>query len=145
MKNRPYKIAIGLCLMVLFSGCAGSPVHTSSKSSEELKLVDDYTLCKAATPRELYSPKMHVLIEVQRRGLSCGGIYTWKGTPGLDSTINVLQNIQNPTPAPSPSRPMATYKRQLVSGLNKICIYQRLGSEEAYNYKATQICPLTLP
>ena len=132
-------------LLVLFAGCSGSPVHTSSKSPQELKLVDDYTLCKAATPRELYSPKMHVLFEVQRRGLSCGGIYTWKGTPVLDSTINALQNIQNSTAAPSPSRPMASYTRQVISGLNKICFYQRLGSEEAYNFKTTEICPLTLP
>ncbi len=63
--------------LLLLAGCAGSPLHTSSLSPAQLTGVDDYTLCKAATPRELYSPGPAVIGEVRRRKLSCGGIYQY--------------------------------------------------------------------
>ena len=67
-------------------GCAaiaspGSPVHTSSLSPSELRGVDNYTLCKAATPRELYSPSTEVMREVGRRNVNCGAMYNY--TPSL--------------------------------------------------------------
>ena len=52
-------------------GCAGSPVHTSSMNPNELRNVDDATLCTAFTPREMYSPSSTVILEVRRRGLNC--------------------------------------------------------------------------
>ena len=68
---------VSLLLTFLLAGCAGSPFATSMMSPSELKSVDDYTLCKAATPRELYSPSYKVINEVRSRGISCGGIYTY--------------------------------------------------------------------
>lgn len=76
--------------------CAGSPVHTSSLSIRQIQSVDNYTLCKAATPRELYSPNYKVLMEVQRRGLNCATIYQWNGT-SLDNTVRALKDIQRAT------------------------------------------------
>lgn len=72
--------------MVMFSvflivGCAGSPMHISSLSDDELQKVDDYTLCVAVTPRELYSPSYSVMREVGRRGINCRSIYSYTPTP----------------------------------------------------------------
>lgn len=64
-----------LGLMALLTGCAGSPVHTSSMSKHELMDVDDYTLCIAVKPRELYAPSVNVMMEVRRRGLDCRSMY----------------------------------------------------------------------
>ena len=59
-------------LLVSLGACMrGSPLHTSSLSASKLTQVDAYTLCKAATPRELYSPNARVMNEVARRGLNC--------------------------------------------------------------------------
>jgi hypothetical protein len=82
-------------LMFLLAGCSGSPVHTSSMNSSELRYIDDHTLCKAYTPREAYSPSRSVRFEVQRRGLNCNSIYTYGGTEDLDRAIRVLEAVQN--------------------------------------------------
>ena len=68
---------VSLLVTFLLAGCAGSPFATSMMSPSQLKSVNDYTLCKAATPRELYSPSYKVMNEVRSRGLSCGSIYTY--------------------------------------------------------------------
>jgi hypothetical protein len=69
---------------VLLSGCAlfeGSPAHTSSLNSNQIRNVDNYTLCVAAAPREFYSPSSTVMMEVQKRGLNCRSIYQYVPTP----------------------------------------------------------------
>ena len=140
---------ICLSLMIfLLVGCVGSPVHTSSMSSVELRNVDNYTLCKAYTPRELYSPSATVIYEVQRRGLNCGSIYTYDGAGDLIRAAQVLQgvqNAQNQQRTNNSNRASAFYTSHFISGFNKICIYNRLGSDEAYTFKATDICPLSMP
>jgi len=141
------KIIFNLSLSIiifLLVGCVGSPLHTSSKSSTELRYVDDHTLCKAYTPREMYSPSASVIYEVRRRGLNCSTIYSYSGTGSLDRTIRVLQGIQNQQQTRN-ARGVALYSREYRSGLNKICVYNRLGSGEAYTFKATDICPLSIP
>ena len=60
-----------LVLLFILSGCAGSPMQTSFMSRNELVSVDNDTLCKAATPFELYSPSDNVIMEVRRRSLDC--------------------------------------------------------------------------
>ena len=137
-------VYVGLSsLALLLAGCAGSPVHTSSMNSYELQSVDNYTLCKAYTPREAYSPSLAVINEVRRRGLNCSAIYSYSGTGDLRRAAQILQGLQ--TQQPTRSRATAHLKSQYTSGLNKICLYNRLGSEEAYTFSATQICPLTMP
>lgn len=71
--------------VLLLAGCAGSPAHTSSLPPDELAKIDDYTLCKAATPRELYEPSGNVIKEVQARGLDCRRLYTYVPLPDLTS------------------------------------------------------------
>ena len=60
-----------LLSLVSLVGCAGSGVHTSSMNSNEIRNVDDATLCKAFTPAEYYSPSSTVILEVRRRNLNC--------------------------------------------------------------------------
>ena len=38
----------------------------------------------------------------------------------------------------------AFYTGERVSGMNKICYYDHLGSQVAITIKATQICPMTI-
>jgi ABC-type spermidine/putrescine transport system permease subunit II len=38
----------------------------------------------------------------------------------------------------------AFYKREYISGMNKICIYDHLGSEVAITIRATSLCPLSI-
>ena len=39
---------------------------------------------------------------------------------------------------------MAFYKSDYTSGLNKICIYDHLGSEHAVTIKNYQVCPVSV-
>ena len=39
---------------------------------------------------------------------------------------------------------MAFFKYERISGLNKICVYDHLGSEVAITIKAYKLCPLTI-
>tara|TARA_B100000579_G_C22646066_1_gene763800 strand:+ start:392 stop:772 length:381 start_codon:yes stop_codon:yes gene_type:complete len=125
------------------TGCAGSPLHTKSLSPSELRVVDNYTLCKGATPREFYEPSREIIFEVQRRGVNCSEYYTYDGMD-LDGVAKALQGMQNEKTNTHGTGP-AVFKYEYISGHNKICIYDRTGSAEAYNFKATDICPLTLP
>ena len=62
-----------------------------------------------------------------------------------------LQLMQMGRPqAPSPSyggvsQGAAFFKRSYQSGMNRICIYDRLGSEVAITVGAADLCPLNLP
>ena len=81
-------------IALVLAGCAGSPVHTSSMSSVELRSVDAYTLCKAYTPRELYSPSYNVIAEVQRRGLDCRSVYTYTSmTPAVMAATDAYNSV----------------------------------------------------
>ena len=131
-----------LLATLLLTACAGSPMHTKSLSSTALMSVDDYTLCKAATPRELYSPNARIINEVSRRGLNCSAIYRYSGG-NLEGALKALQSL-SPQPNTLQTGGTAFLKREYTSGFNRICIYDRLGSEEAYNFKATDICPQTM-
>ena len=129
-----------IILGILVSGCAGSPLATSHLPPEKLQAVDNYTLCKAYTPRELYSPSSSVINEVARRGLNCSNIYQYVPTP-----IIIQQVPANQAYAPqSPQQGVqGFYKSEVVSGMNKICFYDRLGSTVALTISAVSICPLS--
>ena len=140
------KIYLLVFLSVFLVGCAGSPVHTSSMNSTAIRSVDDYTLCVAYTPREAYSPSATVRNEVRRRGLNCSALYTYTGTAALDNTAAILRGVQGQLggAGASSTRPVAFYKSEYISGFNKICTYSRTGSDEAYTFKNTDICPRTM-
>lgn len=51
---------------------------------------------------------------------------------------------QPATPSQSSGGATAFLKREYESGFNRICIYDRVGSEVAITINATQICPLKI-
>jgi hypothetical protein len=90
-----------LLFVLMLVGCAspGSPAHTSSLTDQELRGIDNYTLCVAASPRELYSPSYSVMREVGRRGINCRNIYIYTPTPQPQQIIIQQQGpvmMQNP-------------------------------------------------
>ena len=70
------KTTLSSLFCVILLGCAGSPVHTSKLSPEELKSVRDYTICHGAASTMHHKPHINVLNEVKRRNLDCSLIYT---------------------------------------------------------------------
>ena len=108
-----------VCLITFaVAGCAGSPAHTSSLSSAELRSVDTYTLCKAYTPRELYSPSYAVISEVRRRGVDCTRIYTYRSmmpavnaaTAAYNSVYGAPSTSSHSTHNPPPGYRTCVYK-----------------------------------
>lgn len=97
-----FKITFASIIFFIY-GCVGSGVHTSSLSPYELQSVDNYTLCKAATPRELYEPNGKVINEVMRRGIDCRSIYTYTATPIF------IPKTQPNNPQPQPQQGTHTY------------------------------------
>lgn len=63
-----------------------------------------------------------------------------------DALFNLGAVIASGGGAYGPSyRPVAMFKGSQVSGFNRICYYDRVGSMEAINVPATAICPLQIP
>lgn len=60
---------------------------------------------------------------------------------GVDTIIRARQ----PQAVYPNTRPLGFYKGDAVSGFNRICYYDRVGSVEAVTVPATQLCPLNLP
>lgn len=89
-----------LIYVLMLVGCAspGSPAHTSSLTDQELQGIDNYTLCVAASPRELYSPSYSVMREVGRRGINCRNIYVYTPKPQPQQII-----IQQQAPVMMPN------------------------------------------
>lgn len=130
----------------LISGCAGSPLHTSSLTPNQLSQIDNYTLCKGATPRESYYPAQTVLNEVRRRELNCGSIYSYSGTGQLEAAAAALSGVTQrgqQSGNAGRSQGVAFLKSQRVSGFNRICVYDRLGSEFVITIGSTHLCPLS--
>ena len=141
MCNSIIKFSALIALVFSLFGCAGSPVHTSSLSPSRLQTIDDYTLCKAFTPREAYEPSYKVISEVYRRGINCAAIYQYRS---LAPTIRALQAIQDSSTKNYDSKIRGTLKRNYVSGLNRVCIYNQGGSDRAITIERGKICPLSL-
>jgi hypothetical protein len=59
-----------------------------------------------------------------------------------NATLNAIRAL-NPSPPVGMASPGVGFlKRQYVSGMNRICIYDRLGSEVATTIGAAELCPL---
>ena len=91
--------------------------------------------------------------ELYRRSENCAAYAPAAGalpqdrSDSVDRTIQALRllNAQfNRAPQPAPAQPTAFFKRDYQSGTNRICIYDRLGSDVAITISAAAICPLTL-
>ena len=103
------KVSLLCSMTAILVGCAGSPVHTSNLSDSEMRNIDPYTLCKAATEREMYSPSPRVMQEVYRRGLNCRTIYQYQPTPQPQQ-----QQQQRSAPTTCVSTPMGPGMREQI-------------------------------
>jgi hypothetical protein len=58
----------------------------------------------------------------------------------------ILPGAETPhqTPAPVQTAAVCFFKGEQMSGFNRICYYDCLGSAYAITVKATDLCPLTL-
>ncbi len=65
---KPIRTLTLACGLLMLLGCAGSPLHTGSLSPETLRAVDNYTLCKAYTPRPLGLPQKKWSTFIVRKG-----------------------------------------------------------------------------
>lgn len=90
-----------ILIALLLAGCAGSPARTSALSPAELRGVDDTTLCRAATPREFYSPSPAVMSEVRDRRLNCANLYRYTPIP-VEALIQPAPQPQAPPLPPPP-------------------------------------------
>ena len=116
----------------IFAGCAGSPVHTSSMNRYQLMEIDDYTLCKAAAPREAYSPSSAVVMEVRRRVIDCQKIYVY--TPSRPAQTNQVS-----IPMPRLGAVFLT-SESYDNFANRLCRY---GNGTVLNV-GVNLCPLTI-
>jgi hypothetical protein len=94
--------------------------------------VDVYTLCKAATPREAYSPSSAVVLEVRRRGVDCQKIYVY--TPSRP-----VQTNQTSIPMPRAGAVFLT-SESYDNLANRLCRY---GNGTVLNV-GVNLCPLTI-
>jgi hypothetical protein len=73
----PLLVACGNPIVWAIEGMATYPktaAHTSSLNAEELRNVDDRTLCDAWHPRGSYMPSPQIILEMRRRGFDCDSI-----------------------------------------------------------------------
>jgi hypothetical protein len=110
---------------LILVACAGSPFAVSRMSASEISSLDNYTLCKAATPRELYSPSLNVLNEVRQRKLNCGGIYSYNNDGAK------LMQLGNTMLQPN------TNNRNLTS-IDTLMSSRKVGGLRTCTYKGTQ-------
>lgn len=78
------------------------------------------------------------------------GPMTQEQRDSSDRTIKALEILnayangrRAPQPISQPSAPTAYFKSSYISGANRICIYDRLGSQYVVTMRSVDICPLT--
>ena len=88
-------------------------------------------------------------MELQSRGENCSqyagavSAATAANAAAMQSGLQMLQQARG-APAAAPAEQAAGFlKRNYQSGFNRICIYDRLGSEVAVTLPSTSICPLS--
>lgn len=160
--------AASISCALLLAGCGLSPEYRFN----QLKSASDYDVCHALSdPRATsigmgWSVRRDAAVRVaNERRISCdremfARIHAMEG-PSRDAAVGnslmmMQQGIQMMSPQPqSPSArtPLgggaqsgtAFLNGSYVSGMNRICNYDRLGSAVAVTVSSTELCPLTLP
>ncbi len=57
----------------------------------------------------------------------------------------VGRHLQQPGATQATAGPVGFYKREYLSGANKICFYDRMGSEVVITIPATSLCAISIP
>lgn len=119
------RLVASIFILALAGGCV---TNISAKAAEKCAPVADtpavYAECVRGTTAEMQAKNRNTA-RILAAGL--GGA------------------VQTPSSSYSPAPPRAAgfLQRSYVSGFNKICIYNEMGSERAVTIGSTQMCPLT--
>lgn len=117
----------------------------------ENRAKSDYELCRQFVVGTLAPPEIRGewAMELRRRGVSCG-----EYAAGLNAESNANQALisggaqvlsgSNSGYAPSSGGVTCFQKRQWVSGFNRNCVYDCLGSETVQTIASTSNCPLNI-
>jgi len=138
------KTAVALLISIALIGCAAVPSDYAN--------TDEMTLCVSyltLPSNNIHHPARAAAIS--SRGINCNK-YIEVARLRLEQErlkSEAFENVLNRMSAGStvPGQPGATkciYKSQSVSGFNKICIYNCMGSDHAVNMRALDICPLNV-
>lgn len=119
------------------AGCANSPLMIAHMDAQEIRTVSNEDLCRTYTTHHgtFAGDSYTVRQEVKRRGIDCG-------IPGSLRLLSVPASTYGGVPAGGGT---GFLKHDYVSGLNRICVYDQVGSEVAVTVGAADVCPLTLP
>ena len=140
------------------SGCAamyGTPAERAAKASA----MSSYQLCEKLAVATLAPDEIRATWarELDSRNETCqayAGLLQARQQQNQALMLQGLKLMQQGQPRPLYTSPpvgggsavgMAFLKGQYVSGVNRICMYDRLGSAVSITVSSTQICPLSLP
>lgn len=144
--------AILAVVMVGLSGCG----TTFDSIPEKLGKSQDWELCYSSIAGEYAYERELAGQMVRSRGVNCTDhlpmVQARMAARGAshDRSMQMLllgNQISNQRPAaaaPVANRPVGFLKRQYMSGQNRICVYDQLGSEYAVTIGATSLCQLSL-
>lgn len=133
--------ALLAALAAICSGCAMTPQELATRSTG--------SLCVSYARAILNSNRGAWLEEVYRRGETCAPYATEMVIAARESqqTLNSL-NTQlgvpaSPVAAPAGRTITAFLRTSREEGMNRICVYDALGSPYVITLKAAQICPVS--
>src|SRR5574337_503737 len=144
-----------ICALAAFSqvGCVsmyGTPGERMTKNAQS----SSYSLCLGLAQATLapYQVREEWARELQRRGENCSQYSNAISATMQQNQQQMQLGLQLLSPPVQQAVPAgggvgggaAFLKREYTSGFNKICVYDRLGSEVAVTIGAAQICPLSL-
>lgn len=91
-----------------------------------------------------------LVLSMQLSGCATGPM-TQEERDSSDRTIKALEILnayangtrRSPTTPLAPAQPTAFLKGSYVSGMNRICVYDQLGSQKIMTVGAADLCPLS--
>lgn len=135
------KLSSIFVVALLVVGCASTP--QSYMNTPEVKLCMDYLTFPSYNIHQSSRAQA-----IQMRGIDCRPYAAAAGArnqanQNFENTLRGLSNQQSPS-IPSQSRGTScNFTRSVVSGMNRICYYNCVGSGHAMTIGAAEICPLT--
>lgn len=144
MVKKLLKYTLAFSGIFMLSACARDAGYYKNQSSMQLCL-DYMTLPSVNINHGARSE------ELKRRNEDCSAYKEvaasrMKADESFDSRLQrMTSQQQNSTSYDNQvKQPVAFFKRSYISGFNRICIYDRMGSQFVTTLQSTDICPLTL-
>ncbi len=139
-------------LVLGISGCG----TTFDSIPEKLGKSQDWELCYSSIAGEYTHERELAGQMVRSRGINCTDhlpmVQARMAARGASNDRamqmlmlgNQISNQRPIAPTPVATRPVGFLKRHYMSGQNRICVYDQMGSEYAVTIGATSICQLSL-